>query len=404
MKKQIKFSAIMGSLLAVLLSVATFGAATFAWFTRGTTATASGFDFTASAASGIQISTDAETWRSTIAAEDFNVTSGPQLGNRITLSGMDPVSTVDDATGGAFTFYSAESGDGNFTLAENTEDYLVFDLYFLNQGAENLTLSLTSTSSVEDDENNDFSTSLSTRVGFVVQGSNSDPVVAVGLNGAVSTYIWEPNSLTRSTSALAGSVNNAKYLYNGIANDNSGTPVDTSRSYLPSGSYTSLVSTANDIAVGDSPVIGTLPGALGGQITKVKVFVWIEGQDLDCNNETSAGTVNITLGFDSGAADTLLEEKSADSITATALTLTGDANYGGVVYNAYVLLTDTQGAGNFLLTYKEFITSGTATHIDADITEITLDESVSAGTYEVVVTAYFTGAISSRTSESVVVS
>ncbi|PKK95888.1 MAG: hypothetical protein CVV59_01395 [Tenericutes bacterium HGW-Tenericutes-4] len=223
------------------------------------------------------------------------------------------------------------------------------------------------------------------------------------MSGLVNTYLWEPNSLTRSTSALAGSVNNAKYNYHGVSTDNGGLAVDTSRSYLPSGDYTTPVTTTKDIEIGDSPVLGTLPGAAGGQITKIKVFVWIEGQDLDCNNETSSGGVIITLGFDSGAATTQLEEKTADSITLAVLTLTGDANYGGVEYNAYVFEAGTQGAGGFVLTYREFITSGTDTHVGADITQITLDDSVSAGTYDVVVTATFAGAISSRTSTSVIV-
>lgn len=55
MKKQKKMTSVLASIAMVAFSAASLGTATFAWFTRGTTAQATGFDFTASAATGIQI-------------------------------------------------------------------------------------------------------------------------------------------------------------------------------------------------------------------------------------------------------------------------------------------------------------------------------------------------------------
>ncbi|PKK95886.1 MAG: hypothetical protein CVV59_01385 [Tenericutes bacterium HGW-Tenericutes-4] len=406
MKKQKKMT-LVSAVMALVVTLSTAGAATFAWFTRGTTANASGFDFTASAATGIQISTDASDWKSTIAGGDFltGEETHPQYGNRISVSNMEPLSTVNtNITDGKLNFFGASDFDGDYQLSANTTNYLVFDLYFLNLGGEALTLSINQNSTVIDDVLNDKKTSLSTRVGFVVQGSSTERATALTLNGAVggSAYIWEPNSLTRTSSAMGAptnAINNAKYAYEGINSNNGSSWITSNQSYLPSDVAYSEPVTTSDIAIGDLPVVGQLPG--GGNITKVKVFVWIEGQDVDCNNETSAGSVIMELGFDTGsstgATANVLETKTATGIVSDVLTISGDANSDGVRYNAYVFAAGSTGAGAFEITYRRFVTSGEFLQIAGDITEITLDDEVAVPVgHNVVVTATFLGAIGSR--------
>ena len=406
MKKQGKLTALLTSFVMVLAAAGSTGAATLAWFTRGTEAVATGFDFTASAASGILISTDAETWKSNITNLDFDTTTpgGAQEGNRISINGMDPVSTVDSVSSGELSFYSAtyDSTSGGFTLAADTSNYLVFDLYFLNQGAEDLTLSLTSAATVTDGTT-DQDTALSSRVAFIVEGSDNDATAAVALSGGTSAYIWEPNSTTRAaaTAPQTGLQNNAKYYYNGISGDNGSTPVTAKDSYnmLSAGAYTTLVNTTKDYAIGDSPVVGTLQGSTNGRITKVKVYVWMEGQDVDNTNAASSGMVDIALAFDSGAATTTLADKTADSFSdATTLAVTG-TDETGATYNAYVLLTATDT--NSSLDYISVISSGSVTESGSGVASITLGTAVPVGTYDVVVTARLTGSIGSRTSTSI---
>lgn len=404
MKKKTKFTALMSSLAMVLILATTVSTATYAWFTRGTTATASGFDFTASAASGIQVSTDAVTWKSSLSNLDFDLTPGqPQENSRLSIGSMEPVSTIDAANGsGEFDFYTATSGDGNFTLSADTDNYLVFDLYFLNQGANALDLMLSATSAVTDGAN-DEDASLSTRVGFIVEGSDNDVATALALNGGVGTYIWEPNSTDRSASALAaGATNSAKYYYNGISADNGGSAISAIDPYghLSSGAYTTLVNSTNDVAIGDANVITTLPGAGVGQITKIKVFVWMEGQDVDSNNAASTGDVAVSLSFDSGAAATTLADANATAFAdSTNLTITGGTAIGAD-YNAYVFTTVTDA--NISLDYRLLHGTGTANNGGSDVTNIVLSPALTPGTYDVVVQAILTGAISSRTSNSIV--
>lgn len=404
MKTKSKMTALVMSFAMVMMTFLLTGGATLAWFTIGTTASASGFDFTASAASGIQISTDAVTWKSSIGIVDFDLTPGqPQENSVLTLASMDPVSTDGQLTGGAYDFFDATSGDGDFTLAANTSDFLVFDLYFLNQGAEDLTLSLTSSASVADGTT-DNDTSLATRVGFVVQGSSNDVPTVIASSGGVSNYIWEPNSLTRSASALAsGATNNAKYYYNGITTDNGSTAISNIDSYgiIEAGAYSTLVNTTKDLAVGDSPAIGVIPGGGSAQITKVSVYVWMEGQDVDCNNGTSAGDVDINLAFDSGSATSAqIADASATAFAdGDNVTVSGGTQVGAD-YDAFVTQTITDATVS--LDYISLIASGTANNSGSDITNIGVTPTVTSGTYDVVVRATLSGYVSSRTSNSIV--
>ena len=410
MRNSKKITAVISSVLMLAFTLAASGASTFAWFTRGTEAAASGFDFTASAASGIQISTDALNWASTIDDTDFDLTPGqPQEDSRLTLPSMEPISTTDNLTGGNYNFFGATSGDGNFTLAADTSNYLVFDLYFKNSGANELTLSLTSGSSVLDGTNNEGA-SLSTRVGFVSEGSDNVPAVATTLTGGVSSYIWEPNSTERTLAAQGlGATDSAKYYYDGINGDNASGAITDINAYNhlnANGAYTAPVTTTNDIAIGDSSAIATL--APSGQITKIKVFVWMEGQDIDSSNAASEGDVDIALAFDSGeTVAKALATKTATGLTtpvATTEVAVSGAGAIGVEYTAFVFqtITDALAAG---LDYRLYISTGSDTYVGSDITIINLGTEVSAiGTYDVVVVAQLTSFVGSRTSTPIIIS
>ena len=402
MKKQKKITALIASAAMMVASFGSAGVATLAWFTRGTEATATGFDFTASAAAGIQISTDptiSTSWKSNITTADFNVAAGPQAGNRISVPSMDPVSTVDAINGsGEFDFYEAVYSNDSWTINSNTEDYLVFDLYFQNQGSADLTLSLTTDSSVTDGANN-AETSLSTRVGFIVEGGNNDPTTATTLAGGVSSYIWEPNSLTRSTTSAGytGIADDAKYYYNGVSNTGSSITAVDARNHLSyDAGYMTAVNSTKDVAIGDSGVITVLPGGGVANITKVKVFVWMEGQDVDSNNSASEGDVNISLSFDSGDDTVPVEDATATAISdATTVTLSG-ATHIAATYSVFVFQTLNDSVVN--LDYIQYYATGSATRTDTDITSITLDASLANGTYDVVVVGQLTGLEGSRTS------
>lgn len=401
-----RLTAMVASIAMVAATALSLGAATYAWFTRGTGATASGFNFTASAAEGIQISTDALDWKSHIVGSDFTplLEEGQaQAGNRIQAIGMDPTSTNGVPAAGALTFYSAEEEDGQYTIVENNNDFLKFDIYFNNQSTSPLTLRLDSTSSVTDGTPN-AKTSLATRVAFINQGveniGNTQGIIALnGADGKSNTYIWEPNSTERSAAASAsGAVSGAKYEYEALVGNNGGSPITQDfYGYIgANAAYTKTVDYTNDLAMGDTDVILTLTAT---KVTKVTVYVWLEGQDIDNDNSTAAGNVNINLNFETGT--TPVVPVTADSLSANEVSLETATVEAGTTYSAFVikeLQIDEKG-----YKYRGFVAGGEDIVAAVEeggqpsLTTIPLTSAVPTGTYNVIVVGAVDGKISSRT-------
>ncbi|MFW6047282.1 MAG: hypothetical protein ACOCP4_05810 [Candidatus Woesearchaeota archaeon] len=394
-----KFKAIGTSLIALAGTAALFGTATFAWFTVGTEATASGFDFTASAAEGVQISTDAENWKSNLDASEFDTDAGgAQDGNRVTVPEMEPVSTDGSVDSGELAFYNATYESDNYTIASDDENYLQFDFYFLNDGSDALTLMLDTASSISAGEA-ERDTELSTRVAFVNQGSDTDPSNARALEGGTEAYLWEPNALERQSSAAdQGAMLNSQYNYEGLNGDNNEETIDSTGvdgyGQFEADNYTSKVSDANSFEVGDDNAMTDISG--GSEITKITTFVWMEGQDLDNSNAVSSGDVNIDFNFDTATAS--VDDVAYSDINADNDELTFDTTVPqGATYTAHVLQNNNDSENG--QDYTELIE---AVELDADSDTLTLSEPLnSEEDYTVVVTGHLTGNITSRTEESI---
>ena len=397
-----KMKSIIASLAMLAILGASLGGATFAWFTIGTEATATGFDFTASTAEGIQVSTDAETWMSNLSVDDFDVESGPQEGNRINLEDIQPVSTTNNLTDGELEFFNAEYASDNFTITESTEDFLQFDLYFNNPGSEELNLMLDLGSSITGDDRN---THLSTRMAFVNQGTSSDSSEVVGLSEGNDAYFWEPNSLDRDDSAMQrpGTVNSAKYEYHGLTGDNDGAEIGSegtdSHGYLEPDDYTELVDYTHDQAIGDSNIITTLAGST---MTKVTVYAWMEGQDVDNSNATSGGNVQIDLMFDSADAEVGVADVESITLDEAATSSTElvleEAAPEGYTYKAFILQDGETSQTN--LSYKALIED---MDLESGLDTFEFEEELAAGEYTVVLFGHSTSSSTFRSETTITI-
>ena len=137
---------LFGLIIALLITIVGLSTSTYAWFTSNYTVSVQQIDVHVSSGSGIQISTDAEHWKSMITIED--ITTGHYSGatNQVPTAAdqMNPVSTVATAYAGATTKSDGlhmfkgtivnDVNDGTMYLdseeevdGENT-DYIAFDL------------------------------------------------------------------------------------------------------------------------------------------------------------------------------------------------------------------------------------------------------------------------------------
>lgn len=239
---------LISSVAMLLVAMLALGTATFAWFTSSTTATASNINVKTIKSSELQISKSDRVWGTTV---DYATS------NKVLL----PASTVDGKawfTANAETRNSYKKADNvDFSpaavTAENNTYYFTEELNVRNNGSadvNNAKIEITFPASAE-------------YARVAVQEVTSEGTVV----GDFKTSVYD----------------NAGAAYEAVKN------ATTTEEITPSTDYT--------VTIGDLKGKDSLGGgATTGEAKYYKVFVWFEGQDVDCNDTTAGQAVpNVTF-------------------------------------------------------------------------------------------------------------
>lgn len=252
---------------------------------------------------GIQISVDAETWKTYIDNKDIissaytgNYNQIPEEMNAVSSAGEVELSTgfmkifksfheIDSSIESGYRIESQRSIESNGTRG----DFIAFDLFVLSN--EDTAVYLNNKSDVIALENSCAKDAL--RVAFLYQGVSDTVEGAIELKGAQSytdyeqltNIIWEPNNEEGSS-------------YYAVNQDILG---EDSVDYQSTGKEFTLVTPSIQ-----TPALNNEYGTsktlfnLGKGINKIRVYAWIEGQDSDCANNVSISDImyNIQISKD----------------------------------------------------------------------------------------------------------
>lgn len=322
MEKNRKKYSLKSSLLLLLFTLVLLIVSTYAWFTSNQTVSVTGLEVNVEAKNGLQISVDGTNWKSIIQSTDIlgaHTTYGSST-NQLPKT-LEPVSTagnVNTSNGYLEMFYGVVetddvSGDYLLTAAQSTEvrtitgqddaaqKFIAFDLFFkvnedtniyLGKNSKVLPKEGTSSRGIEN----------AARVAFLNEG-NADAGESVAniqaLKGSTNAtrYIWEPNYNIHTAAGVA----NARDTYNITTTTTAVSPLEyegvkanIAKSdnvllrQLASGTYGAFLDsvtpqyrTVKDFTTN----LSIFPLQAG--ITKVRFYMWIEGQDVDCENNAS---------------------------------------------------------------------------------------------------------------------
>lgn len=337
------------AILMLLFTGVVLTASTYAWFTANKTVTVDTINVNVAASNGLQISTDAINWKTIISNDDITsaIVTYPAAKNQLPKSGASllPVSTIGDidSSTGYMKMYKGtiETGSDDvdnaniLTAVASTEtnttesgDFVAFDVFF--QVTTETPIYLTSNSDVT--AAGDAATGIqnAARVGFIVEGNGEPGTVTSTLQGlktdsASNLTIWEPNADSHTNSGLT----NASDIY-GITSITTPIPykgvkapialaddvilstrlydsLDESNDY-----YTDFASYFDSVqgtyfftnhSTEGNPAIPTSEYksfvTLQPGVTKVRIYMWVEGQDVDCENNASGGSIDFDLQFSS---------------------------------------------------------------------------------------------------------
>lgn len=300
--KNFKKKALLPAIIMVMVSVIALSSATYAWFTVGNDAQLGKLDVNVVAASGIQLSLDAASWKSSISTDEIKAVA------IFPTAEINPVSTnAKTNSNGRLDFYKGEinadgttltstlvsaPGEANGKLTPGAADYITFDLYVKVTNASKLYLNADSKVTSEIAQGY-----IATRVAFVDQGYvaiDAAPVDAIKLaSSGAKAVVWEPNSTVHATEAIQ--------LNTVVAGGASANPYKglkaaaTDVPNQPNGTHAALeaVTTTDDIGIKESGLIAELEAG----INKISVTIWLEGQDGDCVNTISGGDISTFLKF-----------------------------------------------------------------------------------------------------------
>ena len=308
-----------GLILLLIISIIMLGTTTYAWFTANQVVTINSIDVNVEASNGLQISTNASQWKSVLTNAD--IVAGYNGHTNQLPASVTNVSTdgTVDQTNGKLKMYravvgnDATTGDYNISTALETDaagsvgNYIAFDVFLRVDSAQTIYLT-TDSNVIAKTGTEDRGLKNAARVGFVTlgNGASTAPIAtltALNNNIVSKALIWEPNVDAHSqmvTDTVAPEygvslVENSNTPYYGV-NKVISTPVDLKE--LVNGTNT----TDATLVV---PNIVTTEGntqykeafSLPAGVTKMRIYLWIEGQDIDCENNATGSDIQFNLQF-----------------------------------------------------------------------------------------------------------
>lgn len=296
-----------------------FATSSYAWFTANKTVTVSPITVNVETQGGIQISADAQVWRSSIGLTELaNAATNYGTHTNQLPSTLEAVSSAlaVDAGGKMEMFYGVVDTEGEHRLVATKETdtrgndgkYVAFDVFL--KADEDVDLYLTTNSNVviPDGDTDDTGIKNATRVAFVNLGHSDNlgapPATYQALNLGTSSqvYSWEPNYNTHTPQAIA----HALSVYGLTIVNETGAPV-------PYDGVKTAITLGNGVQVGEAnatvhadyfsnvnPTYKTKTSfsddgvsqkvwSLTKGVTKMRWYMWVEGQDVDCENGASGG-------------------------------------------------------------------------------------------------------------------
>lgn len=306
-------------LLLVFMIIMLFSS-TVAWFSSNKHATIESIDINVATITGLQVSADAINWGNEV-TKDMLINAYktyPAAVNQLpdTLAN---VSTAGNVTNGSLDMFygvTSEEKDGGFTLTTYKQDemqctgdeeceyskyYIAFDLFLLVTTPATIGLTVNSNVIPQPDAT-DRGAQNAARVGFVIEGTvgSSDSYGAQSLKAGTDSYIWEPNYDMHTDYGV-----NAALAVYGISTTKSGasripykgvnkeflTPIYIDQT--DKSSYFTSVNpqVATTQTFSENQQLFSIPAG----ISKVRVYMWLEGQDVDMENNAAGSALRFNL-------------------------------------------------------------------------------------------------------------
>ena len=292
MKKTIKKRAFISAIAMLIVSAIVLTSSTFAWFSMSKEAEVSSMNLNITTADGISISANTHKFGTTVTLDDI-IPAADAAGKGLAADAdhtnavpelLSPVSSTLGLVKGYPVFLKGSINDSKMLVLskvtnEKEGGFVVFDL-FVQVSENNKTVKLYG-SSVETDDN----VKAAMRMGVIncgyVDYSVKDDAKTVTTNAAAAASLWIVDG---------NASDNTRYMkndYNGGQLD----PTDKNNPVITS-QYTNPTQAGSVCTSADASGL-TFIAQKG--VNRVRMYLWVEGNDVDCTNDIAGSSLDFTL-------------------------------------------------------------------------------------------------------------
>lgn len=323
-KKKQRKSHIVSLLILLLFTALSLSFTSYAWFTTNRLVKVELLDVNVRAQGGIEISVDGINFKGEVSLDDIKNArlSYPLSVNQVPKT-LEQVSSSGEVEQGKLKIFSGTAVNdlvGNYILStersveeESFEDgngkFIAIDLFLrTNMPAK---LYLTPESVITYGGEKSVGIENAVRVAFIDEGtvstgSSIDSIQGLYTNNNSDVHIWEPNY----NSHTSYGIENARMVYgleisdlnNAIKYDGVMQEFERKKGITPenanSQKYPDYFKRVNVEYYTESNFSYNVElFDIESGITKYRVYMWIEGQDVDCENNASSGNISLNLQF-----------------------------------------------------------------------------------------------------------
>ncbi len=308
MKKTLKKRAFISAIAMLIVSAIVLTSSTFAWFAMATQVNVDSMELNITSLDGIVFSANTTNWTTSLTSADFtNVQSSTQRygayadNHNNFPSKLAPVSSSCFTRGQYPTFYVASIDDkGILTSKKFTSDYsttasdvggafVAFDLFIKLATNETVTWNCNLNVNEGDAEDALYAMRVAVvKVGIVAEKADAADIQAIKPKENSDTTMFEINN--KKHIATAGVANGVAATTKPLAAELPSYNVGTEHIVTYVGAIRDV-----DCTYATDTTAKTFAAAPG--VTKIRVYIWLEGQDCDCESAIAGSIMNCGLSF-----------------------------------------------------------------------------------------------------------
>lgn len=303
MKKTLKKRTFISAIAMLIVSAIVLTSSTFAWFSMAKRVEVENMELNITSPDGVQVSANASAFTTMLTLADIKGESGARWaayeGNQNNFPELlAPSSSAFDTTRALPKFFSGsidDSGKINATqvMSDVGSGYVAFDI-FVKVGQDQKVY--WNETKIDCADNEDVTSAM--RVALVNCGTVAAKAEADAILGVLPAnpfqnraVMYAPNATnhTDASGYADGATVPDNYVFAAFANR---TPTGNGKNIMQENQY---VTTFKGVSVTDADKAQNAYFNAVAGVNRVRVYLWMEGNDVDCENSVAGATINFNL-------------------------------------------------------------------------------------------------------------